>query len=179
MKDSISAPILGWKFFNSLRDENDEPIYTYNDEYMRHFVRRSIKRSQVCAFNQYYQSKNCVDVLKIISEKINVKGNIYDNIEAYMRQKNILLKFIKEENESKFDEYRKTDEEQMENYIKKELRELPIHHSLKQLSLNEILWDFNAVSLYPSATSDEKSICFKPAIDNDIIEKFNNQNFAR
>ena len=43
MKDSLSAPGLGWKFFYSMRDENDEPIYTCNDNYMRHFVRRSIK----------------------------------------------------------------------------------------------------------------------------------------
>ena len=35
MKDCISVPGLGWKYFNSMRDENDEPIYTYNDNYMR------------------------------------------------------------------------------------------------------------------------------------------------
>ena len=28
MKDCLSAPGLGWKYFNSMRDENDEPIYT-------------------------------------------------------------------------------------------------------------------------------------------------------
>ena len=35
MEDCLSAPGLGWKCFNSTRDENDEPIYTYNDKYMR------------------------------------------------------------------------------------------------------------------------------------------------
>ena len=35
MKDSLSAPGLGWNYFNSMRDENDEPIYTYTDKYMR------------------------------------------------------------------------------------------------------------------------------------------------
>ena len=35
MKDFSSAPELGWKYFNSLRDENDEPIHTFNDKYMR------------------------------------------------------------------------------------------------------------------------------------------------
>ena len=43
MKDCLSAPGLGWKYFNSMRDENDEPIDTYNDENMRWFVRQSIK----------------------------------------------------------------------------------------------------------------------------------------
>ena len=52
MKDCLSAPGLGWKHFNSMRDENDEPMYTYNDEYMRCFARQSFKGGRVCAFNQ-------------------------------------------------------------------------------------------------------------------------------
>ena len=52
MKDCLSAPGLGWKNFNSMRDENDEPIYTYNGKYMRWFVRQSIKGGQVFAVNQ-------------------------------------------------------------------------------------------------------------------------------
>ena len=31
MKDSLSLPGLGWKYFNLLITEKDEPIYTYND----------------------------------------------------------------------------------------------------------------------------------------------------
>ena len=53
MTDCLSAPGLGWKYFNDMRDEHDEPIYTYNDNYMRWFVRQSIKGGRVCAFNQY------------------------------------------------------------------------------------------------------------------------------
>ena len=85
MKDCLSAPGLGWKYFGSMRDENDEPIYTYNDKYMRWFVRQSIKGGRVCAFNQYYESKICDDVLKILSEGLNVKRIVYDMIEVYMK----------------------------------------------------------------------------------------------
>ena len=63
-KDCLSLSGLGWKYFNSLRTEEDEPIYTYNDKYMRWFVRQSIKGGRVCAFNQYYESKHCDDILK-------------------------------------------------------------------------------------------------------------------
>ena len=52
MKGCLSAPGLRWKYFISMRDENDEPIYTYNDKDMRWFVRQSIKGGPVCAFNQ-------------------------------------------------------------------------------------------------------------------------------
>ena len=53
MKDCLSLPELGWKYFNSLRTEKDEPIYTYKDKYMTNFARQSIKGGRVCAFNQY------------------------------------------------------------------------------------------------------------------------------
>ena len=59
MKDCLLAPGIGWKFFNCMRDENDEPKYTYNDKDLRLFVRQSIKRGRVCSFNQYYRSKIC------------------------------------------------------------------------------------------------------------------------
>ena len=52
MKDCMSLPGLGWKYFNSLRTEEDEAIFTYNDKYMRWFVRQSKKGGRVCAFNQ-------------------------------------------------------------------------------------------------------------------------------
>ena len=84
MKDCLSLPGLRWKYFNSLRTEEDEPIYTYNDKYMRWFGRQSIKGGRVCSFNQYYKSKHCDDILKIINRELPVKRTVYDTIEAYM-----------------------------------------------------------------------------------------------
>ena len=52
MKNSLTLPSLANKSFNSLRDESVEPIYTYNDEFMRHFVRQSIKSGRCSALNQ-------------------------------------------------------------------------------------------------------------------------------
>ena len=52
MKDCLSLPVLGLKCFNSLRTEEDEPIYTYNVKYMRWFVRQAAYGGRVCAFNQ-------------------------------------------------------------------------------------------------------------------------------
>ena len=59
---------------------------------MRYFVRQSIKGGKVCSFNQKYKSKTCNDILRIISEELNVRGNIYDVIEAYFEYKNKYLK---------------------------------------------------------------------------------------
>ena len=52
MKDCLSLPGIGLKNFNRLRTEEDEPIYTYDDKYMRHFVRQAAYGVRVCAFNQ-------------------------------------------------------------------------------------------------------------------------------
>ena len=88
MEDCLSLPGLGWKYFNSLRTEEGEPIYIYNDKYMRWFVPQSIKGGRVCAFNQYCKSKHCDEILKIINKELAVKGTVYDTIEAYTEDKN-------------------------------------------------------------------------------------------
>ena len=154
---------------------------------MRWFVRLSIKGGRVFAFNQYYKSKICDEVLKILSEELNVKGKVYDINEAYMNYKNEHLKIIKAEYESNFNDYRDIDEEEMNNYINKKLGEFPIHKLLQELSLNSLLWDYDAVSLYPSAMSDEMSIyprmetgyAFTPDMNNDLVEKIDNQTFTQ
>ena len=44
MKNSSTLPSLAFKYFNSLRDDNDKPVSNYNNEYMRSFfLRQSIK----------------------------------------------------------------------------------------------------------------------------------------
>ena len=78
--------------------------------------------------------------------------------EAYMKYKNHHLETFKNVCESKFKDYRDIDEEGMNDYINKKLGELPIHILLQKLSLNDFLWDYGAVSFYPSARSDPKSI---------------------
>ena len=106
MKDCSSLPGLGSKYFNSLRTEEDEHIYTNNDKYMRWFVRQVAYGGRVCAFNQYYKPKSCQDILKTISKKLSVKGNDYDFIEAYMENKNKRFKIFEKECEDEFNDYR-------------------------------------------------------------------------
>ena len=106
MKDNLSLPGLGWKYFNSLRTEEDEPIYTHNDKYMRWFVRQSIKGGRVCAFNQHYKSKHFNDILKTINKKLAVIGTVYDTIKPYMEYKCKHFKIFEKEYEDQFTDYR-------------------------------------------------------------------------
>ena len=186
MKDCLSLPGLGWKFFNSLRPEEDEPIYTYNNKYMRWFVRQSIKGGRFCSFNQYYQSKICDDILNIISEQLNVEGNIYDKIEAYQTYKNTHFKIFDKEYENQFNDYRDEDEEEKEKSINEKLSKLAIHQLKKQIKLDDLVWDFVANSLYPSAMWDENSLyprietgyAFTKGMNNELVKKLNTGNFT-
>ena len=183
----MSLPGLGWKYFNSLTTEEDEPIYTYNDKYMRRFVRQSIKGGRVCALNQYYKSKHCDDILKIINKELAVKGTVYDTIKAYMEYKNKHFKIFKKEYEDQFDDYRDEDEDEKEKYINEKLNNLRLHKIIKRIELIHLFWGFDAVSLYPSAMWDQNSIylkvetgyAFTRDMNDDLVEKFNTGNFIQ
>ena len=113
---------------------------------MRWFVRQSIKKGRVCAFNQYYKLKICADILKIISEELNVKGNFYIIIEAVLNCKNKHSKIFEKENENQFNNYRDEYVEENEEFINKKLGQGPIQKLTKQMKIDERLWDFDAVS---------------------------------
>ena len=81
MKKNLTLPSSANKFFYSLRDENDEPIYTYTDPFMRNFVRKSIKGGRCKAFNQHYISEISDEVFNVISKEFNINGNVCDILE--------------------------------------------------------------------------------------------------
>ena len=188
MKNCLTLPSLANKYFNSLRDENDEPIYTYNDEFMRHFVRKSIKGGRCSALNQYYKSNISKEVFNIISKELNIDDNnenVCEIIDKYFEYTNKQRKIMEDEYDSKFKDYRDIDEEERTEHINKELNKLPIHKKLQKLDVDDVMMDFDATSLYPSAMWDEKSVypkietgfAFKLHMNNVYVEAFNNQTF--
>ena len=104
-----------------------------------------------------------------------------------MEYKNKHFKIFEKEYEDQFDDYRDENVEEKELYINKKLSELRLHKILKRIELVPLLWDFDVVSLYPSAIRDENSIyprietgyAFKRDMNNGLVEKFNNQTFTR
>ena len=154
---------------------------------MRYLVKQSRKGGRVCAFNQFCKSKICGVFSKIISRELNVEGNVYDTIEAYLSYKNKHFKITKEEYKNKFNDSRRIDEEEMEENINKKLGELPLHRLTQQLSFNDLLWDFDVVSLYPSAMSDAESVyprfetgsAFIPDMNDEHVENFNTKTFTQ
>ena len=185
MKNSLTSPSLANKYFNSLRDDNDEPIYTYTDPFMRNFVRKSIKGGRCNAFNQHYKSEISDEVFNIISKELNVNGNICDLLEKYFKFLNKYEKQYGKEFNSRYDDYRDINEKEKEKYVNRKLNMLPIHKELSKLDSNKTQMDFDATSLYPSAMWDEISVypkietgfAFKPHMNDVYVEAFNNQSF--
>ena len=64
-------------------DESDEPIYTYNDKSMRYLLQQSIKVGRCASLNQYYKSNISDELFDVLSKKINVIGNIYEELDNY------------------------------------------------------------------------------------------------
>ena len=187
MKNSLTLPSLANKYFNSLRDESDEPIYSYNDDFMRHFVRQSIKGGRCSAINQYYNSNISQEVFNIISKelKVNANDNACENIDKHFHYTNEQRKMIEDEYDSRFKDYRDNDEEKRIEHINKELNKLLIHKKLQKLNQNVVMMDYDATSLYPSYMWDENSVyptiesefVFKPHMNKTYVDAFNNQTF--
>ena len=66
MKNSFTLPSFANKYFNSLKDEDDEPIYTFTVPFMRNFVPKAIKGGN--AFKQHYKSEISDEVFNFISK---------------------------------------------------------------------------------------------------------------
>ena len=134
MKNSLTLPSLANKFFNSSRDENDEPIYTYTDPFMRNFVRKSIKGGRCNAFKKHYKSEGSDEVFDIISKELNINGNISEFIEKYFEFLNEHEKQYTKEFDSKFDDYKDIDQKVKIDFMNKKLNMLSIHKELSKLN---------------------------------------------
>ena len=104
-----------------------------------------------------------------------------------MEYKNKHFKNFEKEYEDQFDDYRLENEDEKQKYINEKLSNLRLHEIIKRIELVHLLWDFDAVSLYPSAMWDEKSIyprietgyAYTGDMNDELVEKFNNQTFTQ
>ena len=88
IKDCLTEASLGWKCFGTY-NKNKE-FYTFYDKYVRDFIRKSIKGGRVGAFNRYFESNQCEEILNIIKKHLKINNNEISNIiEEYLKFINI------------------------------------------------------------------------------------------
>ena len=75
-----------------------------------------------------------------------------------MIYKNEHLKKFEKDFEKQFNDYRDEDLEGKEKINNEKLRKFPIHQLLKQIKIDELLWDIDGNSLYPSTMRVQNGI---------------------
>ena len=129
-----------------------------------------------------------IDIIKDLAlQKLHRQRNLKEIValDLYLKYENKHFKLSEKENESKFNDYRDENEDEKEKFINEKLSQLPLHQLIKQIKLDELLWDFGAVSLYPSVMWEENSIyprietgyAFTRDMNKFLVHKFNNGNF--
>ena len=111
-----------------------------------------------------------------------VKGNTYETFEEYLKHKKKHYEMFEKEYEDQFDDNREEDGEGKQKYIIEKLSNLRLHKLIQKKESTHLLWDFDAVILYPSAMWDEKSIyprietgyVYTEDMNDELVSKFNN-----
>ena len=168
-----------------MRDENDKPIYTYTDEYMRYCFWQSFKGGRCGSFNQSYKSVNSDEVFNNFIKELDINGNTCDILDKFFEFINKHRKLLEAEYDSQIVDHRNISQDEGTKYINDKLSKLTIHEKLQKQNLNNVMMDFDATSLDASAMYDENSVypkvesgvAFKPHMNDVYVKSFNDQTF--
>ena len=78
IKDSSTEDSLGWKCFGKIN--KDREFCTFNDKYVRAFIRRNLKGGRCAALSRYFESNQCEKILDTIKELLKSKDNEISNL---------------------------------------------------------------------------------------------------
>ena len=147
---------LGWKCFGTYN--KDREFYTFNDEYVRSFIRKSIKGGRCGAFNRYFESNQCEEILNTIKKHLKIDCNEISNIiDEYLNYINSKRREYTLEFENGEKDYRKINKKELEKLLERKLGNLEISKDLQKINKDDLLVSYDFNSLYPSAQIDKNS----------------------
>ena len=156
IKDCLTEASLGWKCFGTYN--KDREFYTFNDKYVRDFIRKSIKGGRVGAFNRYFESQQCEEILNTIKTHLKINDNEISNIiDKYLKYINTKRDEFKLEFENGEKDYRKINKKELDNFLNNKLGNLEISKELQKINKDDLLVSYDFNSLYPSAQIDKNS----------------------
>ena len=180
IKDCLTEASLGWKGFGTYNKNRE--FYTFNDKYVRDFIRKSIKGGKVAALNRYFESIQCEKILNIIEKHLKINDNEISNIiDKYLKYINTKRDEFKIKFENNEKDYRKKIKKDLDKFIDKKLGELEISKELQEINKDDLLVSYDFNSLYPSAQIDKNSTwpkietaySFKKYMNDSICTLFN------
>ena len=156
IKDCLTEASLGWKCFGTYN--KDKQFYTFNDKYVRDFIRKSIKGGRCGAFIRYFESNQCEEILNTLKKHLKVNDNkISNKIDEYLKYIITKRNEFKLEFENGEKDYRKMNKKELDNFLEKKLGELNISKELQKINKDDLLVSYDFNSSYPSAQIDKNS----------------------
>ena len=156
IKDCLTEASLGWKCFG--RYNKDREFYTFNDKYVRNFIRKSIKGGRCGAFIRYFESNQFDEIMSTIKKHLKIDdneiSNIIDNYLKYITTKRREYTLAFENGEK---DYRKINKKELDKFLERKLGELEISKDLQKINKDDLLVSYDFNSLYPSAQIDKNS----------------------
>ena len=123
IKDCLTEASLGWKCFGTYN--KDREFYTFNDKYVRSFIRKSIKGGRVAALNRYFESNQCEEILNTIEKHLKINDNeISYIIDKYLNYINTKRNKFKLEFENGEKDYRKINKKELDKFLEKKTRRI-------------------------------------------------------
>ena len=180
IKDCLTEASLGWKCFGTYN--KDREFYTFNNKYVRNFIRKSIKGGRVGAFIRYFESNQFDEIMSTIKKHLKINDNEISNIiDEYLKYINTKRDEFKLEFENGEKDYRKINKKELDNFLNKKLGELEISKELQKINKDDLLVSYDFNSLYPSAQIDknsnwpkiETSYPFKKYMNDAVCSLFN------
>ena len=88
IKDCLTEASLRWNCFGTYNKYKE--FHTFNDIYVRDFIRISIKGRKVSALNRYFESNRCEEILNVIEKHLKINDiEISNIIDEYLKYINI------------------------------------------------------------------------------------------
>ena len=107
IEDCLTQASLGWKCFGTYNKDRD--FYPFNDNFVKGFIRKSIKGGRVAALNRYFESNQCEEILNTSKKLLKMNDNEISNIvDEYLKYINTKRDEFKLEFENGEKDYRKT-----------------------------------------------------------------------
>ena len=152
-KDCLTEASLGWKGFGTYN--KDREFHTVNDKYVRDFIRRSIKGGRVGAFNRYFESNHCEEILNTIEKHLKIKDNeISKIVDEYLKYINLKRDEFKLEFENCEKDYLEINKKELDKFLDVILGELEVSKELQKINKDDLLVSYDFNSFYPSAQID-------------------------
>ena len=162
-KNSLTESSLAWSALGKYVKQSEKTFYTPRNKYARDFIHKTVHGGRVVALNRKFVSTSFNQIVNILKNYFGREHEISKLFEIYFQQIDKVKKHYTKKYENKFNDYRRINKQDFENYIKKKLSSLPISKELKAIDKSDLLVSSDYNSLYPSAMAHEKSTW--PAIE--------------